>query len=229
MTRAEEQAAGPARKNMISTAQVVEEIVKTTPFLEYALARDIVSYSALARDLREEIKKKLLKDVKRGAIVMALKRVSVRLKKEPKMNQKIALGDLTVRLNLVGFSFINSTSMAEKQHELFSAIKADRDIFCNLAQGVRETTFIVSRGIAKKLENIFAGEKLVAKIDGLSSVTLLLPRNTVERPGVYYAILKLLAWEGINVIEIISTHNELTLVVKEEYVNKAFALLKSYT
>ncbi len=216
---------------MISTAQVVEEIVKTTPFLEYALTRDIISFSALARDLREQIQKKLLKDVKRGAIVMALKRVSDKLKNDPnpKMNQKINLGDLTVRLNLVGFTFINSATMTEKQHELFSAIKTDRDILCNLAQGVRETTFIISRGIVKKLEGIFADEKLVAKIEGLSSITLLLPRNTVERPGVYYAILKLLAWEGINVIEIISTHNELTLVVKEEYVNKAFALLKSYT
>jgi aspartokinase len=42
---------------------------------------------------------------------------------------------------------------------------------------------------------------------------------------VYYFILKQLAWANIPLQEIISTTNEITLVVKEKDINNAFAIL----
>ena len=47
----------------------------------------------------------------------------------------------------------------------------------------------------------------------------------MEQSGVYYFILKQLAWSDISVQEIISTTHEITIVVKENDVNEAFSIL----
>jgi hypothetical protein len=52
-----------------------------------------------------------------------------------------------------------------------------------------------------------------------------LPTVNTEISGVYYYLLKKIAWEGINVSEVISTTNEFTIVVDTKIVSKAFTVL----
>jgi len=52
-----------------------------------------------------------------------------------------------------------------------------------------------------------------------------LPKNNTEVSGVYYFLLKNLAWAGINVCEIISTSNEISIIVYEQDVPRAFPIL----
>ncbi|TSC55732.1 MAG: hypothetical protein G01um101418_753 [Parcubacteria group bacterium Gr01-1014_18] len=63
----------------------------------------------------------------------------------------------------------------------------------------------------------------------LSSITIKLPEETITTPGVYYPILKALAWEGINIIEIISIGTELSILFKSNDVDRAFSIIKSLT
>ena len=213
---------------MISITEVVTGLIKNSPFLEEALARGIVSYSALARQLRGQIEKKLLKEVSRGAIVMALKRITTKLKETKNIPDKlIALGEITVRSRLTEFSFLNSDTIAEKQKMLFAKISKKPGVFCDSSQGVRETTLIVSAEIDKDVAKIFTGETMVVKINHLSSITIRLPKESIETPGVYYNVLKLLAWEGINVIEVVSTYGELTIVLADKDIDRAFSILSS--
>ncbi len=65
---------------MITVPEVVEEMVKESPFLEEALEADLINLSSLARQMQKEIQKKLYKDIQIGAIVMALKRLLPKLK-----------------------------------------------------------------------------------------------------------------------------------------------------
>ena len=214
---------------MISTTAVVEELVKASPLLEDGLARGIISYSALARDLRPQIEAKLLKSVGRGAIVMALKRTSSKLKTKRKVTQQIInLSGITARSNLAELTYLNSDTIIEKHKEVFSVSEKRKDIFCNLTQGVRETMLIVGEEILMEMEKLFADERLVAKIKNLSSITILLTKETVDTPGVYYSILKLLAWNEINIIDVISTYSELTIILSNDDIDKAFSLLKNY-
>ncbi len=69
-------------------------------------------------------------------------------------------------------------------------------------------------------------EKLLSRIDRLSSVTVLLPHGTALIPGVYSHILKPLAWEGLNVVEVVSTLNELTIVLEDRNIDLAFSIIK---
>lgn len=214
--------------HMISIADVVSDLVKTSPFLEEALSKNIISYSALARELKPQIEKKLSKEIKRGAVVMALKRTTQKLKLKDSTQKINSIGELTIRSNLTAITYINSDSMAEKQRILFSKIENKKEMFINVSQGIREITFIIGSDIAKELETVFKNEKFIAKVTGLSSITIRLPKESLVTPGFYYAILKLLAWEGINVVEVVSTYLELTIILANENIDKAFSVISSY-
>ncbi len=212
---------------MISISDALNEIIQTQPFIEEGLSRGIINYSAYAREIRPEIEKKLYKSVKEGAIVMALKRISEKLTKSNAQPQnKLNLTNLTVRSNLTELTFNNSASLIDKQRELFSQLSKEKDVFCAVSQGIRETTFISDSKARSAIEKIFSTESMLSVIKNLSSITIHLPKEVVETPGVYYQILKMLAWEKINIVEVISTYTELTIVFEDKNVDKAFSTLK---
>ena len=98
-------------------------------------------------------------------------------------------------------------------------------VFYTFSQGINETTIIISKAFEDQMEEIFKEEQLIKKTTNLSSVILKLPEINSEIPGLYYFILKNLAWEGVNINEVISTTNEFTIVVSDVDINKAFLVL----
>lgn len=214
---------------MISVKDALNEIIQNYSFIEEGLSKEIINYSALTREVRPLIEKRLYKEVKEGAIVMALKRISKGLSKDRSAGKLLNLTDLTVRSNLTEFTFLNSESFADKQSGLFNKLAAYKDIFCAVSQGIRETTLIANTLAASAIEKSFSDEAKVSTINQLSSITIHLPKETVETPGIYYQILKILAWEKINIIEVISTYTELTIVFSDKDINKAFSALKNLT
>src|SRR2546423_1587590 len=104
---------------MLTTATVVKDIIKESPLLEDGLVRGIINYSGLAREIRPQIEKKLFKTVQRGAIVMALQRISSGLRHRHRLLKPVRyLADLTVRSKLLEFTFVNSDTIVEKQRKL---------------------------------------------------------------------------------------------------------------
>lgn len=214
---------------MISTSQALEEIIKQSPLLESALAEGIVNYSSLARILRPKIEKKLFKNVKEGAIVMALKRISVKFKKTLPQNGSLLsqLGDITIRSNLVEYTFLNSLESSIRQSKILQDAAGDKDVFITISHGVGQVTIIASAAIENEIIEVFKEEKLISTFKNLSSLTIKIPIEATKTPGGYYSILKYLAWEGINIIEVVSTFTELTIVLESKYIDKAFTILKN--
>lgn len=211
---------------MISISDALYEIVPNYPLIEEGLINGFINCSAFARQIKPQIEKRLYKSVKEGAITMALKRMSFKLRKNEPVNN-IYLSDLTVRSNLSEFTFQNSPTILEKTRELFNTLESNPDQICTLAEGIRQTTYIVSDIFKKRVKKIFRKEVLISSIDNLSSITIHYPKEIVYIPGVYYRILKKLAWENINVIEVLSTYTELIIVVESKNVDRAFSVLRA--
>lgn len=213
---------------MITVSEVVEDIVRRSPFLEEALSLGIINLSSLARQIKPEIEKELMKKVREGAIIMGLKRLSVKIKKIHKKQRNFfpSPPDLMVRSNLVEITIPNSGILLSKQKRLLEEIKFIQNYFITFTQGIYETTIIVSKNLEDKLLKIFEGEKIVSKFENLSSITIQLPEGSALVPGIYSFILKALAWEGINLIEVVSTFNEFTIILENKNTDRAFSILK---
>ncbi len=212
----------------MNVAQAVDRLISQSPFLEEAITDNIINVSSLARKLKPEVEKLLKKPVQEGAIVMAINR------RTPDYYFKISkgiktfmskLGDIIVRSDLSDHSFKNSPTLTARQRKMMDEIGTERNVFCTFSQGVYETTIVASNSLDTAIERIFADEKKLSQKSGLGSVTIRLPEDNTEISGVYYYILKNLAWAGINICEIISTTNEVSLVFTEEDVHRAFPIL----
>jgi len=142
-------------------------------------------------------------------------------------NALLKLGDIIVRSNLSDYTFANSETLLKKHIVLVNKIQNRRDVFFTYVQGVFESNWVISNSLEKKLLRIFKDEKLLSSKTALASVTIKLPYENTTIPGFYYFILRKIAWEGVNIVEVISTTNEFTLIVKEEVVDKLFNVLKS--
>lgn len=213
---------------MITIPAAVEQIIKKKPFLENALIEGIINLSSLSRLIKPEIEALLGKPINNGAIIMALNRLVPRLELISAMKFKKVvenIGDIIVRSNLVDYAFVNSKSLYSCQSELLERIKNTNDIFCTFSQGIGETTLVVSRSIAAQVDEIFAQQSLISKTENLSSITVKLPTENSIYPGVYYYIFKELAWDNINITEVISTTNEFTVLINDKDIQQAFSIL----
>ncbi|MFI3267569.1 MAG: aspartate kinase [Rikenellaceae bacterium] len=213
---------------MVTIPSVVEQVIKKKPFLESALIEGIVNLSALSRKIKDEVEEELGKEVNDGAIIMALNRLVPRLELISTMKfKKIVenIGDIIVRSSLLDFAFVNSPTLYKRQALLLEKITGMSDIFCTFSQGVGETTLVISASIVDIVEEIFKDEVLITKTSSLSSITVKLPKENSIYPGVYYFIFKELAWDNINISEVISTTNEFTVIVDDADIHKAFSIL----
>jgi hypothetical protein len=50
----------------------------------------------------------------------------------------------------------------------------------------------------------------------------------VGTPGVYYSIFKQLAWGNVNVVDVVSTYTEFTVLFEFQNVDRAFSILKRF-
>lgn len=214
---------------MKTISSVVEQYIKKKPFLQSALAQGIINLTSLSRIVKPEIEEELGKDIRNGAIVMALKRLSDDL--EFRATHKIIkvlknIGEITVRSSLTDYTFLASDTILVQQAKLLEAINENQDVFYTSSRGVNEINIVISNVMDNTVEDLFKVEKCTQKAEELSSITVKLPAENVSVPGIYYFIFQRLAWEGIVLYEVISTTNEFTILVDDDQVDIAFKTIK---
>ena len=131
-----------------------------------------------------------------------------------------------MRSSLTDFTFLLSDTILENQRKLLEEVNRNKDVFYTSSRGVNELNIVVSNSLNGAVEKLFKGERLTQKAENLSSITVKLPAENVSVPGIYYFIFQRLAWEGIVLYEVISTTNEFTILVDDEQVDTAFAVIK---
>src|SRR5438309_5229850 len=100
---------------MVTVPEIVEKIIKRSPFLSEAIEKDIINYSSLARLLKPEIEQMLIKPVSEAAILMALRRLAHEINQNfTYTNIFVSPPDVIVRSNLVEFTFYNSETLRKK-------------------------------------------------------------------------------------------------------------------
>jgi hypothetical protein len=214
---------------MKTIASVVENYIKTKPFLSTALSQGIINLTSLSRQIQPEIELALQKEARSGAIVMALKRISDNM--EFLSTHKIikvlkGIGDITVRSSLVDYSFKISETLLSAQASFLAQVNDNKEAFYTSSRGVSESNIVISSTMNHLVSIYFENEVLLEKSENLSSVTIKLPTENVDIPGIYYFIFQRLSWEGVNIRQVISTSNEFTILVDEDSVNTAFKVIK---
>ncbi|MES2742561.1 MAG: hypothetical protein V4754_16680 [Pseudomonadota bacterium] len=212
---------------MLSISTKVEQIVAESAFLTEGLGRGLINLSELARQLQPQLQSDLWKPVGQAAVVMALRRVAERLPQHQSSEIVLAqrTGELTTRTELTEFIYRYSDNTYECQRQLLALAEPMRGVFVTVTRGVNEVMVICSRPLTGTVEQVFAAERQLARLENLSAVTLHLNPDTHRTPGIFHAILKKLAWEKINLINMICTYTELTILLEQNQTGAAFSVL----
>ncbi|MEY3322999.1 MAG: hypothetical protein RLZZ417_2582 [Bacteroidota bacterium] len=213
---------------MKKLGEIVEEEIKRSPFLMESLKEGLINISALARKIHKQVERNIGKPIQSSAIIMAINRLPLQVgqKTESDLLRYISkLGDVRVRSNIVDYTFMQSGTIVHAQTSLLVRAAELPKSFHSISQGVTETTILVDEQLEKDLIHIFRNEKCIEKERDLTVLTFLLPSENRVLYGFYYFILREFAWNGINLVEIISTSNEFTLVIATKDLDASFKVL----
>ncbi len=211
---------------MITIGELVTQYLKSHPFLEQAMEDNLINYSSLARQIRPLFEKQLMKRVEASAVGMALRRAAGKIKKRKNSTPIILPEEIIVRSGIVEYTFEKSETIAQAVASFLHATAKEKKYFSVVTEGVFEVAVIMSKNYEHVAKELFKNEVVTACQNNVSAVTLRLPTNNVVVPGVYNRFLQKLAWENINIVDIVSTLTEFTILLSESEVDRAFMLLK---
>jgi hypothetical protein len=190
---------------MISLSKIIEQKIDNIPFLRENLSDGLVNTSALARKLKPGLEEQLQKKIKDSTIIMAIGRLPISKHKsvEKKLMATIDdIGDMVVRSNLVKYNFRNYSGIAKNQSSFLEKSETFTDSFYTVSRGINETTLIINAQLKTILEDSLESIHLLTKTEDLSAITIKLPENNTEVEGIYYYVLKKLAWKSITIEEV---------------------------
>jgi hypothetical protein len=176
------------------------------------------------------LERDLWKPVGQAAVVMALTRLAVRLQQsdQPEASALPKIGELITRADLTEFTFTNSDTSYECQRDLLAMAQRHPGVFVTIAQGVRETLIVSGRSMVSSVESSFASEQLLLRKSNISALTLRLVPDSKHTPGIFHSILKQLAWRKINVVNMICTYTELTILLEQDETALALSVLSHF-
>ncbi len=213
---------------MVTIRHLVKKIVSEQPFIEEGLGIGIISSANLAEQIIPNIEKELGKNVKQAAVVMALRRYAEEISKHRKKTKNFDYtGEIVIKTNLCDITIVKTTSLLAKLKMLHNLVNFERGDTLNVIIGNNEISVITNEKFMQKLVSFLSGEKILNKEQGLVSLTIIFTADDfLHTPGIIFNAVRKLAWENINIYEIVSTMTELTFILNKRDSMKAYNILQ---
>lgn len=211
---------------MVTVSHIVQKIINDKTFLLEPMSRGIIAYGSLAEQIKPEIEEELGKEVKTHAIVMALRRYAESLKAK---NKKIIFdysSEIILKTDICDISVLRSTSLLNKLKRLYDVVDFEKGDILNIIHGRHEVSVVTNERYREKLLNLLTGEKILNIEKNLVSLTLTYSKDFLYTPGVIFNIVRNIAWENINIYEVVSTNTELTFILNKKDAIKGYKVLE---
>jgi aspartokinase len=212
-----------------SVSSCVKRIVDKSPFIGEMLTLGILSFSNYAALISDEVERALGKPAKSSAIVMALRRYGEDLKRSNLVRDTSNVNyQIVMKTNIFDINLVRRDSFIGKLGSLYNQISTEKGDFLNLTLGSHEISLAVSEKYRPLIKELTNDEEVLNKEDDLVALSLVFTGDFLQTPGIVYEAVRHLAWQQINVIEIVSTMNELTFVISREDSMRAFDVLQNF-
>lgn len=213
---------------MVSIARICEKLISKKPFLQEALSTGIINYSSLAETMQNDVESEYGKKVTSSAIIMGLRRLQEKLQEIPITKSKFSIeSNIVITSDLFEFTIIRYPETYKLISKFYDIIDSKGGDFLTVTTGTYEITVICSKKYKNKFLKLVNKDDVLMVIDELSALTIKLPKYGIELPGIFYLITKALAWENINIVEIVSTYTDNTLILNSNDIGRAYNVLRT--
>lgn len=214
-----------------SVAFYVKEIINRSPFISEMLIQEVISYSNLALFIKPKVEALYGSEVSSAAIVMAIRRYTLDLKKlnHLEKNNKGIDYEIQMKTNIYDVNIKRSASFIDNISSLYSLIRIENGDFINISIGEYEIVVTISDKYKANLDTLLEGENVINREEDMVALTISFKGNNfLETPGITYLATRKLAWENINIYEIVSTLNVLTFIIKKVDSIQAYGVLQAF-
>ncbi len=209
---------------MIKIQEAVKNIVEKDVEIKNGMARGVINLSNYARLIRKQVAGLSKKDVSVQSIVVALARVSKKIKAY-KYLPEIKISQLSVKTPIVELVYQNTEESQAKLGKIADTISFLSDPFLSMSTSTHDIAIVISAEAEEKITKVFKNKpKLVKR--GLSAVSIRFDKDLVDESGVGFSIMQKISSKNIVLDEVVSTYNEFTLVFKTEYLSDVLLVLK---
>ena len=210
---------------MTSIARICEKLIEKKPFLQEALSNEIINYGALAESMMADVENEFGKKVKHAAVMMALRRLQEKLQRMPISHPKFSSDcDLALRSDLFEIAIVRYPLTYKLINKFYDIV--DVSDYLAITTGTHEITILASKKYKAQFLKLLQKDDILIEINDLAALTVKLPKNAPEMPGIFYLITRALTWENITIIEIVSTYTETTMILKNKDVSRAYEILQ---
>ena len=217
---------------MESISSGVKQILGKRPFLLEGLEKNIINYGNLALLLKPEIENALGRQIKESAVMMALRRYADELQRHlagPGNSSAVNLTcEIVMKTNICDFNVKKSAQLPSRIGALYQRVSFERGDFLNIVIGNNEISIAVSDRYLRLVEEFLQSEEVLHRENGLVALTLLFTGDFFNTPGIVFQVTRRLAWEHINVYEIVSTLTELTVIIHKNDSIKGYEVMQGF-
>jgi len=211
---------------MVTISHIVQKLVNDRIFIQEPMSKGILSYGSLAEQLKPEVEEELGKKVKTHAIVMALRRYAETLKQEHKEISFDYSSEIILKTDICDIALLRSSSLLKKLKSLYDVVDFEKGDILNIIHGRHEVCVVTNERYMGKLLSLMKDERILNEEKDLVSLTLTFSKDFLHTPGVIFNVIRNIAWENINIFEIVSTNTELTFVLNKKDAIKGYKVLE---
>jgi len=201
---------------MVTISHVVQNILNKHVFLQEAINHGIVSFNKLADHIKTDIEKELNKKVKHNAIVMALRRYEEKLETK---KEKIAFNyfrETLLRTDICYIVIEESETTIRTIQRLYDEINFKHGGIFNITQGNYEISIITNQRYKDRFLELLKDENILKVVENLVVISLTYSKDFSATPGLLYNVSRFIAWENINIYNVINTPKELAFIISKK-------------
>ncbi len=211
---------------IVTISHVVQNILNKHVFLQEAINHGIVSFNKLADYIKTDIEKELNKKVKHNAIVMALRRYEEKLETK---KEKIAFNyfrETLLRTDICYIVIEESETTIRTIQKLYDEINFKHGGIFNITQGNYEISIITNQRYKDRFLELLKDENILKVVENLVVISLTYSKDFSATPGLLSNVSRFIAWENINIYNVINTPKELAFIIGKKDAMRCYNTLE---
>jgi len=212
---------------MVTISHVVTKLVDERIYLHEALSKRIASYGSVAKYLKPDIEKELGKEVEHFAIVTALRRYADKL--TTRFNDVVfdtSHSEVNLKTHIIDINVLKTQDLFDKLKRFYDLIDFQKGDILHIIYGRTQVAIVTNERYKDRILKLLQNQHIKKIQENLVALSFTVGKERIEKPGVLFKITRSLAWENINVIEIISVDLDIAFIVERKDATKGINALE---
>ena len=212
---------------MVTVSHIVGKLVNEKIYLHEAISKGIASYGSVAKYLKPDIEKELGREVEHTAIVTALRRYAEKINikfSDVRFNTKYS--EVNLKTHIIDINVLKTQDLFDKLKRFYDLIDFEKGDILHVIYGRTHVAIVTNERYKERILNFLQHQKIKKIEENLVALSFTVGKERIDKPGVLFKIIRSLAWENINIVEIISVDLEVTFIVDRKDATKGYNALE---